>query len=80
MSFKTSLAIAATAIGLTTISFAAEAATVRVPLTYTYFSGTSFNSAGSGYFDIDDSLLQVDTFISYPGNVNGVFWRGDMKP
>ncbi|CAO5063840.1 hypothetical protein MICAER10613_034050 [Microcystis aeruginosa] len=33
MSLKTSVAVAATAIGLSTLSLAAQAATVRVPLT-----------------------------------------------
>ena len=64
MSLKTSVAVAATAIGLSTLSLAAQAATVRVPLTY--------GSAGTGYFDIDDSLLAPNTNIYFPGNVNGL--------
>ena len=64
MSLKTSVAVAATAIGLSTLSLAAQAATVRVPLTY--------GSAGTGYFDIDDSLLAPNTNIKLPGNVNGL--------
>ncbi|WP_066030165.1 hypothetical protein [Microcystis aeruginosa] len=64
MSLKTSVAVAATAIGLSTLSLAAQAATVRVPLTY--------GSAGTGYFDIDDSLLAPNTDIFFPGNVNGL--------
>ncbi|MCZ8223117.1 MAG: hypothetical protein O9324_03920 [Microcystis sp. LE19-84.1B] len=70
MFFKTSVAVAATAIGLGTLSLAAQAATVRVPLTYTYSSGLSSGSAGTGYFDIDDSLLGPNTSILFPGNVN----------
>ena len=70
MFFKTSVAVAATAIGLGTLSLAAQAATVRVPLTYTYSSGVSSGSAGTGYFDIDDSLLAPNTSISFPGNFN----------
>ncbi|MFM6482056.1 MAG: hypothetical protein ACKPIF_21705 [Microcystis panniformis] len=49
---------------------AAQSATVRVPLTYTYDSGPTSGSAGTGYFDIDDSLLAPNTNIYFPGNVN----------